>query len=63
MRDGDGAVLLARTLQPGESVALNGALPLRFKIGNVAGTDLRFRSQPVDLAAASRDNVARLELK
>ena len=63
VRDGDGAVLLARTLQPGESVALNGALPLRFKIGNAAGTELLFRSQPVNLAAASRDNVARLELK
>ena len=43
-----------RTLQPGEIVALNGALPLRFKIGNAAGTELLFRSQPVNLAAADQ---------
>jgi cytoskeleton protein RodZ len=63
VRDGRDAVLLARTLQAGESVGLNGALPLRFKIGNAAVTELRFRGQPVNLAAATRDNIARLELK
>jgi cytoskeleton protein RodZ len=63
VRDGSDAVLLARTLQPGESVGLNGALPLRFKIGNAAVTELVFRGQPVNLASASRDNIARLELK
>ncbi|MBQ0930862.1 helix-turn-helix domain-containing protein [Ideonella sp. 4Y16] len=61
--DGNGQAMISRTLQPGESVDLDGALPLRVKIGNAVGTELRFRGQPVDLAAATRDNVARLELK
>ncbi|MBQ0959561.1 helix-turn-helix domain-containing protein [Ideonella sp. 4Y11] len=61
--DGNGQAMISRTLQPGETVDLDGALPLRVKIGNAIGTELRFRGQPVDLAAATRDNVARLELK
>lgn len=61
--DGNGQAVISRTLQPGETVDLDGALPLRVKIGNVGGTELRFRGQPVDLAPSTRDNVARLELK
>lgn len=61
--DGRSQVLLARTLAPGEAVGLDGVLPLRVKIGNVAGTDLSFQGKPVDLTAVARDNVAKLELK
>lgn len=61
--DGSSKVLLARTLAEGEVVGIDGALPLRVKIGNVSGTELTFRGQPVDLADLNRDNVARLELK
>ncbi|MBN8486468.1 MAG: helix-turn-helix domain-containing protein [Burkholderiales bacterium] len=61
--DGHGTAMISRTLQPGEAVDLDGALPLRVKIGNALGTELTFRGQPVDLASATRDNVARLELK
>ena len=61
--DASGQLVLSRTLQPGESVGLNGALPLKFKIGNAAATELVFRGQPVPLAGTTRDNVARLELK
>lgn len=61
--DGHSKVLLARTLAEGEVVGIDGALPLRVKIGNVSGTELSFRGQPVDLADLNRDNVARLELK
>ena len=61
--DAAGKLLLSRTLQPGESVGLNGALPLKFKIGNAAATELVFRGLPVPLAGTTRDNVARLELK
>ena len=45
------------------SVGLDGAPPFRVTIGNAAATQLSFRGQPVDLAASTRDNVARLELK
>jgi cytoskeleton protein RodZ len=61
--DGQERTLLSRTLQPGESLALDGALPLRVKIGNAAGVRASFRGQPVDLGPATRDNVARFELK
>jgi cytoskeleton protein RodZ len=61
--DGGGQSLLSRTLQPGEVVDLDGALPLRVKIGNASGTELSFRGQVLDLASQTRDNVARLELK
>ncbi len=50
-------------LQPGEAVGLDGTPPFKVKIGNAAATRLVFRGQPVDLAASTRDNVARLDLK
>lgn len=63
VNDGSGQSLLSRTLQPGEAVDLDGALPLRIKIGNASGTELSFRGQALDLAPSTHDNVARLELK
>jgi cytoskeleton protein RodZ len=62
VRDGRGGPLLSRIVQPGEQVGLDGAPPLALVIGNAAATDLVFRGKPVDLAARSRDNVARLQL-
>jgi cytoskeleton protein RodZ len=62
-RDAAGQSLLARMLMPGEVVGLDGAMPVRVKIGNVSGTTLTFRGQAVDLAPFARDNVARVELK
>ncbi|MBK6853518.1 MAG: DUF4115 domain-containing protein [Burkholderiales bacterium] len=56
-------VLLARMLTPGETVGLDGVLPMHAKIGNAAGTEVTFRGQRVDLAPVTRENVARLELK
>jgi cytoskeleton protein RodZ len=61
--DGADRPLLSRTVQPGESVGLDGALPLKLVVGNAAATEIAFRGQPIDLASATRDNVARLELK
>jgi cytoskeleton protein RodZ len=61
--DRNGQSLLARTLAPGESVGIDGALPLRVKIGNAAATSLTFRGDPVNLAPATRDNIARLDLR
>ena len=63
VRDAGGQVLLSRTVMPGESVGLDGALRLRLVVGNAAATELGFRGQPVDLAPHTRDNVARLELR
>lgn len=61
--DAKGAVLLSRTLQPGESVGLDGALPMRVTIGNGPATELVLRGKRVPLAAAGRDNVVRMELR
>ncbi|MFY9513357.1 MAG: DUF4115 domain-containing protein, partial [Rubrivivax sp.] len=63
VRDARGALLLSRTVLPGETVGLDGALPIRLTIGNAPATRVSFRGKPVDLAAATRDSVARLELQ
>ncbi len=63
VRDGQGRLLLSRTVQRGEVLGVDGAMPLRLTIGNAGATQVRLRGQPVDLAAATRDNVARLELR
>ncbi len=62
-RDGRGQVLLYRMVLPGESVGLDGALPIRLTIGNAAAMQIGFRGKPVDLAPSTRDNVARVELQ
>jgi len=63
VRDARGQVLLSRTVQPGESVGFDGALPIRLTIGNAPATRVTFRGRPVDLAPDTRDAVARLELQ
>ena len=40
VQDGRGTLLLSRSVQPGESVGLDGAPPLRLTVGNAAGTQL-----------------------
>jgi len=61
--DAQGHSLLSRTVVAGESVGLDGPLPMRVKIGNAQGTRLKLRGDNVDLTPWTRDNVARLELK
>jgi len=61
--DGSGRALVARLVQPGETIDLEGAAPFRVRIGNASGTQVSYRGQPMELAAYTRDNVARLELK
>ncbi len=60
--DARGQVLISRLVQPGEDPDLAGQPPLKVTIGNVAGTELSVRGNPVDLAARNKDNVARFEL-
>jgi cytoskeleton protein RodZ len=63
VRDARGSVLLSRTVMPGESVGLDGRLPIRLTIGNATATQLGFRGQNIDLSSRTRDNVARVELQ
>ena len=60
--DATGKVLLSRTVAQGETVVVDGALPLKLRIGNVVGTELNFRGKLVDLAPANRNNLASLTL-
>ena len=61
--DGGGKTLLSRALEPGESVSINGEVPLRVSVGNPAATTVQFRGVAVDLPAGAKDAVARLELR
>ena len=61
--DAQGHSLLSRTVVAGESVGLDGQMPMKVKIGNAGGTKLKLRGDNVDLTPWTRDNVARLELK
>lgn len=63
VRDAKGGKLLSRNVLAGETVALDGPAPLSLRIGNAPGVQLSYKGQPVDLTAATRNNVARLELK
>ena len=63
VRDSRGTTLLSRTVLPGESVGLDGSLPIRMTIGNASATQLGFRGQTIDLAPRTRDNIARVELQ
>jgi len=63
VEDAKGAVLLSRTLQPGESVGLDGALPMRMIVGNAIATEVTMRGKRVPMSPVTRDNVVRLELK
>lgn len=61
--DGQQRALLSRVVRQGEQVGLDGALPMRVTVGNVGATTLRLRGVEVNLAAAARGNVARVELR
>jgi cytoskeleton protein RodZ len=62
VQDARGATLLSRKVAAGESLGLNGDVPLRVTIGNANNTQLTFRGQLVDLKANTEGNVARLQL-
>ncbi len=61
--DATGQVLISRVVQAGDSVGLDGAMPMKVKIGNARVTTLSLRGQGVDLTPWIKDNVARLQLK
>jgi cytoskeleton protein RodZ len=62
VQDARGQTLLSRKVVAGESLGLNGDVPLRVTIGNATHTQLTFRGQLVDLKANTEGNVARLQL-
>jgi cytoskeleton protein RodZ len=62
VQDARGQTLLSRKVAAGESLGLNGDVPLRVTIGNATHTQLTFRGQLVDLKSNTEGNVARLQL-
>lgn len=63
VRDAGNAVLLSRTLQPGETVGLDGAMPMRVRAGVASALELSLRGEPVDLKPYTRDTSATVVLK
>ncbi len=61
--DARGRPLLARSLQAGETVGIDGETPLRVRLGNAPQTEVRFRGELVDLVPRSTGASARFELK
>jgi len=57
------AVVASRTLPAGEVLTLDGQPPFKLKIGNALGVQITYQGLPVDLTAATKDNIVRLELK
>jgi|JI6StandDraft_1071083.scaffolds.fasta_scaffold39918_2 cytoskeleton protein RodZ len=61
--DGKGVPTLRRLLVAGESVGVNGALPLQVVVGRADVTSVMVRGKAFDLAPVSFENVARFEVK
>lgn len=61
--DAKGAVALRRELAAGESATASGPLPLAVTVGSASVTSVEVRGKAFDLAAVTRDNVARFEVK
>lgn len=59
----DGVVHLRKTLDAGEAVRINGALPLSVVVGRANAIDVLVRGKPFELAPVTRDNVARFQIK
>jgi cytoskeleton protein RodZ len=61
--DANGAVVLRRTLAPGDVAEASGELPLAAVVGRADATQVQVHGKAFDLSAVSRDNVARFEVK
>lgn len=61
--DEQGKPLLSRVIGEGEVVELPFTPPMSVTAGNAAATAVWLDDRPVDLVAATRDNVARLDLR
>lgn len=60
--DARGQVILSRLLRSGEQLGVEGARPLRMRVGNVAGTEAIWLGRRVALDEQQRNNVADVEL-
>lgn len=63
VRDAKGATVLQRTLATGESVTITHSPPLLVTVGRADMTDVYVRGARFEIAALSRENVAKFEVK
>lgn len=63
VRDVTGQRVFSRQLAAGERVDVQGQAPLKVHAGNAPSVSIQFNGRPVDLAAVTHQNVARIELK
>lgn len=61
--DARGTVALRRILAAGETAAVSGELPLAVKVGKASVTEVLVRGRAFDMAAVTRDNIARFQVK
>lgn len=61
--DVNGVVVLRKTLESGDPVAVNGVPPFKVVIGRVDATELWVRGKWFDLATVANGNVAKFEVK
>jgi cytoskeleton protein RodZ len=63
VKDGNGAAIFVQTGAAGTTQTVRGTPPLDLAIGNAVGVGVTFNGQPVDVAAHTRANIARMLLK
>ena len=61
--DAQGQLILSRVVNKGETVKLDGALPLKVVIGRADQTEVSVRGKPFSMADIAQGNVARFEVK
>jgi len=59
----DNTTVTSRVLRAGSSETFDLAGPLTITVGNARGVDATVRGAPLDLAATTRNNVARVSVK
>lgn len=62
VRDARGKKVFSGLLKAGQTASVDGAAPMRLRIGNATHVQLTHKGQPVELGAHTRNNIARLEL-
>jgi len=61
--DPAGKVLFSGLVNAGETAGVDAPPPMKIRIGNAKGTELRWRGQVVDIASSTRANTATVDLR
>jgi cytoskeleton protein RodZ len=63
IRRGDKSIVVSRIMKAGTTEAFDVSGPMSMTVGNAAGVNATLRGKPLELAASTSSNVARLDLK